>query len=167
MWKPFEDYQSGKLFNLYYYNLCYDVPLYLHIDLCSDSEHGVVFWYMASTIRHFGIGNYTRLSEERKTFYRNNMAIYKKYKAYFANGEFYGDGPCIHYHKLEKQGVLALFFNDSDQEKTLRSDVCAHVPGLSSNWTASAVSGTMEKKDSLCCTLPPYGVGICYIQEGQ
>jgi hypothetical protein len=33
MWIPMEELLSGRAFALHYYNLAYDLPLYVHIDL--------------------------------------------------------------------------------------------------------------------------------------
>jgi hypothetical protein len=120
MWQPVEDFKSGRMHNLYYYNLAYEKPLYLHIDLTSDFEDPVVFWYVASTIRHIGVGNYSALSEERRRLYRSAISIYKENRSFFSNGIFSGEGPLIHCHTLPDQGSVILFFHDQEIE----SDSC-------------------------------------------
>ena len=55
MWAPMEDLLSGRAITLYYYNLAYGLPLYIHIDLRADNQNALVFWN-ASTCRHLGIG---------------------------------------------------------------------------------------------------------------
>jgi hypothetical protein len=56
MWMPREDLLSGRAIALYYYNLAYNIPLYIHIDLRTDNLNALVFWWNASTCRHLGIG---------------------------------------------------------------------------------------------------------------
>lgn len=124
MWKPYEDFKAGRLHNLYYYNMAYEMPLYLHMDLSSDNENGVVFWYVASTVRHFGVGNYAKLDNDRKKLCRDMMSIYKQYQKFFSHGIFWGDGPNAHFHILHGQGAIALIFNDSEQEREITAELC-------------------------------------------
>lgn len=120
MWTPFEDFKSGRLRNLYYYNMAYEKPLYLHIDLANDSEHMAVFWYIASTVRHLGIGNYKGVEEDRKAVCQEAIARYCKIREYLVNGTFQGINPLIHIHELEGKGVLLLLFNDKADKKQIR-----------------------------------------------
>jgi len=112
MWDPFGDLKSGRLFNLYYYNLCYEKPLYLHIDLKKDSDSRIVFWYTASTVRHIGIGNYAGLADEQKAQVRRMVKIYKAHQEFFAAGKFSGPDPLTHIHVLPGKGAMVLRFND-------------------------------------------------------
>ncbi|MCY2926046.1 MAG: hypothetical protein NT031_11510 [Planctomycetota bacterium] len=112
MWDPFGDLTSGRLHNLYYYNLAYELPLYLHIDLAKDSPNRVVFWYAASTVRHLGIGNYAVLDEKQKASVRQAVVIYKEHQRFFTIGRFSGPDPLTHIHALPGDGALVLRFND-------------------------------------------------------
>ena len=112
MWDPFADFTSGRLWNLYYYNLAYELPLYLHIDLAKDSEHRVVFWYAASTVRHLGIGNYAVLDDAKKAQVRKAVAVYREHQTFFSSGRFDGLDPLTHIHTLPGQGAIVLRFND-------------------------------------------------------
>jgi hypothetical protein len=56
MWEPLDDLLTGRAISLYYYNLAYRVPLYLHIDLRHDNTGALAFWWYASTCRHLGVG---------------------------------------------------------------------------------------------------------------
>ncbi|MCY2930343.1 MAG: hypothetical protein NTV86_12755 [Planctomycetota bacterium] len=123
MWDPFGDLKSGRLFNLYYYNLCYEKPLYLHIDLKKDSPRCVVFWYVASTVRHMGIGNYATLAEEQKAQVRRAVAICKDHQRFFSAGRFSGPDPLTHIHVLPGEGALVLRFNDQAQPVTGRLEL--------------------------------------------
>ena len=40
-----DDFSRGRAVSLYYYNLAYSIPLYLHIDLKTDNENALVFWW--------------------------------------------------------------------------------------------------------------------------
>ncbi len=115
MWDPFADLTSGRLYNLYYYNLAYEMPLYLHIDLAKDSEHRIVFWYAASTVRHLGVGNYAVLNAEQKAQVQQALSIYRDHQAFFSAGRFHGAGPLTHIHTLPGQGAVVLHFNDQPQ----------------------------------------------------
>lgn len=110
MWNPAEDYKSGRLFNLYYYNLAYEKPLYLHMNLLGMGENAEIFWYFASKIRHLGIENYSALSEEQQAIIKSAMAVYKRWKMYYANGVIYGKNPSVHMHCLKGMGTLINLF---------------------------------------------------------
>ena len=64
MWDPLNDIVvTGSKYitnmrakSLYYYNLAYNIPLYLHINLKTDNANALAFWWYASTCRHLGIG---------------------------------------------------------------------------------------------------------------
>ncbi len=55
MWNPMKNLGQGNSICLYYYNLAYSQPLYLHIDLRTDNANAVMFWWNASTCRYLGI----------------------------------------------------------------------------------------------------------------
>jgi hypothetical protein len=112
MWDPFGDFTSGRLWNLYYYNMAYELPLYLHIDLAKDSDQRVVFWYAASTVRHLGIGNYAVLDDAKKAQVRQAVAVYREHQPFFSAGKFDGLDPLTHIHTLPGQGAIVLRFND-------------------------------------------------------
>src|ERR1035438_2056656 len=97
MWKPLLDLTSGHSVALYYYNLAYSLPLYIHIDLRSDNENAVVFWWNASTCRHLGIGG-THLDPATRQAQQQGMANYRRLKPYFAAGAFCGIDEQTHVH---------------------------------------------------------------------
>ena len=115
MWKPMEDLLSGRSIALYYYNLAYALPLYIHIDLRSDNENALVFWWNASTCRHLGIGG-THSDPATVAAHREAMRTYRRLKPYFASGVFYGIDEQTHVHSAPdgKSAVLNCF-NLSDQ----------------------------------------------------
>lgn len=170
MWHPLEDFKSGRLHNLYYYNLAYEKPLYLHVDLTSDNDHGVVFWYIASTVRHFGVGNYAALTDARKQMSADWMRIYKQYREFFSRGIFGGRGPCVHWHTIPSEGTVILLFNDSGQPTTVSVELSHHDLGLRrGHLTMETLYGDMcheESDDNLVLwqRLEPYSVSIAFIR---
>jgi hypothetical protein len=125
MWDCLNDLKSGRALALYYYNLGCNVPIYLHITMAADNDACVFFWWVASTVRHLGIGgkksNKTiepgeglpqRDSEARFEAYKEQMKVYKRLKPYFVRGSFYGIAENAHLHTLpEKQGGVLNVFN--------------------------------------------------------
>lgn len=125
MWTPFEDFKAGRLQNLYYYNMAYEKPLYLHIDLADDNEHMAVFWYIASTVRHFGIGNFNRVESGRKALCREAISCYCKVREYLTQGTFWGINPLVHFHHLREKGSLLLLFRDKEDAGRTRLEIPA------------------------------------------
>jgi hypothetical protein len=124
MWDCLNDLKSGRALALYDYNLSCNVPLYLHITMSADNDACVFFWWVASTVRHLGIGgkdsNKTieppeglppRDAEQRFAAYRDQMAVYRALKPYFVRGTFHGIAETAHLHTLPGKpgGVLNLF----------------------------------------------------------
>ncbi len=112
MWHPMEDYRSGRLHNLYYYNLAYEKPMYMHMNLSGIGDNAEVFWYYASTIRHLGLGNYSELALDKQQLIKKVMRIYSLLRDYFAIGEFKGKGPLAHMHILKDRGTVINLFDD-------------------------------------------------------
>jgi hypothetical protein len=97
MWMPKDDLLKGKSIALYYYNLAYSIPLYIHIDLRSDNQHALVFWWNASTCRHLGIGGTPDDPAVRKA-HQDAMATYLRLAPFFKAGSFYGLDEMTHLH---------------------------------------------------------------------
>jgi hypothetical protein len=110
MWDCYGDLLAGKALSLYEYNLAYDLPLYLHINLQFDSPNALGFWWYASTCRHLGIGGLTP-SDPRWSGHRRAMARYRELKPRFAHGRFVGLAPSAHVHVLDdsRSAVVTLF----------------------------------------------------------
>lgn len=119
MWRPLEDLLSGHAIALYYYNLAYSLPLYVHVDLKSDNEHCLVLWWNASTCRHLGIGG-TSDNPQIVVAQQDAMRTYRRLKPYFTRGQFFGLGEQTHVHTA-RDGASAVVncFNLSDED-TLR-----------------------------------------------
>jgi hypothetical protein len=97
--EPLDDIVSRRAYSLFDYNLAYDIPIYLHIDLRKDNEHCMMLWWYASVCRHLGIGGLHADSGIRES-QKKAMGIYRKYKRYYALGEFFGIGELTHIHTL-------------------------------------------------------------------
>jgi hypothetical protein len=118
MWKPMEDLLSGRSVALYYYNLAYSLPLYIHVDLRTDNENAIVFWWNASTCRHLGIGG-TPTNPAIREIHRQSMATYLRLKAHFSDGLFFGIDEETHVH-CHRDGMSAVIncFNLEDRPVT-------------------------------------------------
>ena len=97
MWMPMEDLLSGRAITLYYYNLAYGLPLYIHVDLRTDNQNALVFWWNASTCRHLGIGG-THKDPAVQRAHSEAMATYRRLESFFKAGAFYGLNETVHLH---------------------------------------------------------------------
>lgn len=98
MWSSLDDLLSGKAISLYYYNLAYSMPLYLHINLKNDNDHCLAFWWYASTCRHLGVGG--KPAEPLWQRHQAAMRTYLSLKRFYTQGVFYGLGETLHAHTL-------------------------------------------------------------------
>lgn len=123
MWRPMEDILTGRARALYYYNLACNVPVYLHVDLRGDNQHALVFWWYASTCRHFGIGG-THDNPQIASLHQKMMKRYRQLERYFKRGDFYGLGEHVHLHVLEDENSLVVnLFNLSDDTVTVKATI--------------------------------------------
>jgi len=124
MWDSYLDLISGKAISLYEYNLAYEIPLYLHINIGKetglqggetpvgpDSPNMLAFWWYASTVRHLGIGG---VNDPDSTLYKALKKAMKEYMSlqdFFKRGKFYGIDEYTHVHTLPErnQAVISLF----------------------------------------------------------
>ncbi len=114
MWDPMEDLISGRAISLYYYNLAYSLPLYLHIDLRKDNSNALEFWWYASTCRHLGIGGKHRNGDVWEA-HKKAMRTYLRLKRLYTQGIFVGLDEEVHLHYMpgEKRAVINFFNLDS------------------------------------------------------
>lgn len=125
---PLDDFRSGRAYAVYYANLAYSLPFYLHIDLRYDNKQGIAFWWFASTCRHMGIGGTDEDAETRKA--RMHMVrVYRQNDAYYKKGEFYGIDELIHAHTIGMQSVID-FFNPGDEDITVRREISGREIGI-------------------------------------
>jgi hypothetical protein len=97
MLNSMSDLLCGNSLSLYYYNLAYSLPTYLHVDLRSDNTECVVFWWYASTCRHLGIGG-THEDLAVLTAQKRAVATYRRLKHLFSAGAFFGIDEFTHVH---------------------------------------------------------------------
>ena len=109
MWDPLHDLISGKALSLYEYNLAYEIPLYLHINVAHDLPSMLSFWWYASTCRHLGVGGLKPEDDLWQNF-KHAMDTYKSLKEYFTQGKFIGIDQVTHFHSAkENVGVITVF----------------------------------------------------------
>jgi hypothetical protein len=118
MWNPMENLVRGKSIALYYYNLAYALPIYLHIDLRTDNRNALSFWWYASTCRHLGIGGTSKDPAINKAHFEA-MATYRKLEPFFKRGKFYGidEQVHVHVHPSDPAAVINAFNLDSRPAK--------------------------------------------------
>jgi hypothetical protein len=122
MWNSMDDLLSRRAVSLYYYNLAYGIPLYLHVGLNTDNENALVFWWYASTCRHLGVGgkspNPAVWAAQKKA-----MQAYLPLQQFFKRGQFYGLDEMVHAHTLaeQRESVLNVFnLEEKPTEKEVR-----------------------------------------------
>jgi len=120
MWGPMDDVLSRRAVSLYYYNMVYSIPLYLHVNLKSDNENALMFWWFASTVRHLGVGG--KAAGPVWEAQKKAMATYKPLKRFYTQGAFYGLDDMVHVHTLadEKASVINAFnLDETSAERTI------------------------------------------------
>lgn len=146
MWNPMDDLMSGRAIALYYYSLAYSLPLYIHIDLRTDNENALVFWWNASTCRHLGIGG-THTDPAVVNAQREAVRSYKRLKSFFTHGRFYGIDELTHVHvNANATGAVINCFNLQDMPETRAIGFSARDYGLDTRtqfqFSQGEVSGT-------------------------
>jgi hypothetical protein len=142
MWQPMEDLLGGQAIALYYYNLAYSLPLYIHIDLRTDNKNALVFWWNASTCRHLGIGG-SHPDQQVRDAQKQAMSDYRRLKAHFASGKFYGIDEQTHVHASPdgKTAVMNCFNlepGDSEREIGFAPAKLGLVPGRDYRFSGDA-----------------------------
>jgi hypothetical protein len=155
-----ENLLSGQSIALYYYNLAYSIPLYIHIDLRTDNQNAIVFWWNASTCRHLGIGG-THPDEAVRRALEQSMTKYKRLKQYFASGVFYGIEEQTHVHSAHdgKSAVMNCFnLTNVPVERQIRFDPkgLGLSPDKSYEFSGGAFSKTGDAYAGLV-RIPAYG----------
>lgn len=121
MWRSYEDVLTKKAVSLYYYNLAYSIPLYLHVSLKKDNANALVFWWFASTCRHLGVGG--KPGPEVWEAEKRAMRIYLPLKEFYTRGVFYGIEETVHVHTLpdRREAVINVFnLEDKTELRTVR-----------------------------------------------
>jgi len=130
MWNPLEDLLSGRALSLFYYNLAYSLPLYLHINMENDNDACLAFWWYASTVRHLGIGG-KKNNETRFAAYKRALAEYRALKDLYTRGTFYGPDETTHIHVLPEEGRCVVnAFNLTDTPVSREAEIRLNDLGL-------------------------------------
>jgi len=101
--------------------------------MAADNDACVFFWWVASTVRHLGIGGKNsspsieppgglpaHVPERRFAAYKQQMKLYKRLKPYFTRGAFHGIAENAHLHTLPgKMGGVLNLFNLDEEEREL------------------------------------------------
>ena len=154
------DLVGGHSIALYYYNLAYSLPLYIHIDLRKDNEQALMFWWNASTCRYLGIGG-THQSPAVRQKHHDSMAVYRRLKPFFARGTFYGGDELthIHVHPSEHAAVVNCF--NLDPGEVTRSIAFHPARFKLPNRTDYRVVGAEARQEAgdyqISVTIPGYG----------
>jgi hypothetical protein len=167
MWNSMDDLLSGRAVSLYYFNLAYSIPLYLHVSLKPDNENALVFWWFASTCRHLGMGGKSPNPAVWKA-HKRAMQTYLPLKRFYTQGTFYGIDETIHAHTLadQRESVLNVFnLSEKPVEKTVRirladiglpeGPIKVKVNGLSS--IVSPGKSTQLVETSVTVPIPAHG----------
>jgi hypothetical protein len=160
MWDPMTDLVGGHSIALYYYNLAYSLPLYLHIDLRKDNAQCLMFWWNASTCRHLGIGG-THPDPRVQKAQKDAMATYRRLEAFFKAGTFYGldEMVHVHVHPTEPAAVINCF-NLEDHAVDRRIEVHPGKLGLQARGSYQFKGTTAHRAGDryiLELTVPSYG----------
>jgi hypothetical protein len=166
MWDPMDDLLSGRAISLYYYDLAYSLPLYIHIDLRKDNEHALEFWWYASTCRHLGIGG-KHPDEKVWAAHKRAMREYMRLKEFFVRGEFFGLGETIHIHTLKERGrAVVVAFNLDEKPARLAASFRPEDIGLDPA-TKLLISGADFRRRgseyAISFELPARGVALAEI----
>jgi hypothetical protein len=94
-----DDVISRRACSLYYVNLAYSIPIYLHFDLRKDNPQAMMFWWYASTCRHLGFGG-KPADPAAWAAHKNAMKTYLSLKRFYSQGVFYGLDETVHCHTL-------------------------------------------------------------------
>jgi hypothetical protein len=122
MWSSMDDLISRRAVSLYYFNLAYSIPIYLHVGLKPDNENALVFWWFASTCRHLGMGGKSSNPAVWEA-HKRAMQTYLRLKRFYIQGKFYGIDEMVHAHTLPELGesVVNVFnLDDKPIEKEVR-----------------------------------------------
>ncbi|MBC7327049.1 hypothetical protein H5T87_02910 [bacterium] len=167
MWSPLEDLLSGRAISLYYYNLAYSLPLYIHIDLRKDNEHCLEFWWYASTCRHLGIGG-KHPNERIWQAHKLAMKEYKRLKPFYTIGRFYGLDETVHIHSLKNRGAVINVFNLQDKPARKHISFKLDEIGLESNAEYEVKGVEWQRQGgeiNLYLDLPPFGTALIEVSE--
>ncbi len=162
---PLDALLSGKALALFYYNLAYDLPLTIRLDMTKDNDNCLAFWYYASTVRHLGICS-SVFDQDRFDAYRNAIDTYTKLKTIYTQGVFYGWDELTHAHVLSEQSLCVInAFNITDVQVNKQLEVRLNDMGiLDEVCVEGSNSCTVGNKLILNLDIPPFSSTIATIK---
>jgi hypothetical protein len=168
MWDPMTDLVGGHSIALYYYNLAYSLPLYLHIDLRKDNAQCLMFWWNASTCRHLGIGG-THPDPRVQQAQREAMATYRRLQSFFKAGTFYGldEMVHVHVHPTEPAAVINCF-NLEDHAVNRRIELHPSKLGLEATGSYQIKGATAQRAGDhyiIDVAVPSYGHSLIEMRK--
>lgn len=144
MWNPYMDLLSGKALSLYEYNIAFDIPLYLHVNLRFDNDNALAFWWYASMCRHLGIGGLTP-SDAIWGSHQRAMKTYLRLKPHFSRGRFVGMDTLVHGHVLdEERSAVIVVFNLSSKESAVSRSFSLDELGLPADLSFRSVGAQAQ-----------------------
>jgi hypothetical protein len=167
MWSPMKDLVGGHSMALYYYNLAYSLPLYLHIDLRTDNAQCLMFWWNASTCRHLGIGG-THPDPAVRSAQKQAMSDYRRLEKFFKRGTFYGLDEMVHVHThASERGAVMNVFNLEGKPAQRKIEFAPAEIGLSAARDFTAKGGDLTLRDgvyALDVSIPALGHTLVELQ---
>ena len=168
MWDPMTDLVGGHSIALYYYNLAYSMPLYLHIDLRKDNPQCLMFWWNASTCRHLGIGG-THYDPRVQKAQKEAMATYRRLESFFKGGIFYGldEMVHVHVHPTEPAAVINCF-NLEDRAVNRRIEFDPRKVGLETRKPYRIKGATAQQAEGrylIDVAVPSYGHSLIEVRQ--
>lgn len=119
MWTTYDDLLSGKLYALYHLRKAEPVPLYLHMNMMSDNQSALAFWYVASCVNHIGVGGALKAPPEIVEAYTTALSLYNAHAEEMTQGEFIGLDELAHLHvHPDRSRAFLLAFNLEDRPVT-------------------------------------------------
>jgi hypothetical protein len=160
MWDPMTDLVGGHSIALYYFNLAYALPLYLHIDLRKDNAQCLMFWWNASTCRHLGIGG-THPDPSIHKAHQDAMRIYRRLETFFKAGIFYGIDEMTHAHVHPSEPAAVInCFNLEDHPAKRSVEFAPDRVGLGAGRSYKVTGGTVRASGNtmmIDVEIPSYG----------
>ena len=151
---PMDDITSRRAISLYYVNLAYSIPIYLHIDLRKDNANALMLWWYMSTCRHLGVGGKSS-DPAIWSAQKAAMRTYLAHKRFYTQGVFYGLDETVHVHTLAdvNEAVIDVFnFTDKTEFKKIkfrRADV-----GLNAGKVGVQGAVVRQDKGTIYLTVP-------------
>ena len=169
MVEPMDDIISRRACSLYYVNLAYGIPIYLHFDLRKDNSQAIVFWWYASTCRHLGFGGKST-DPAIWAAHKNAMKTYLGLKRFYAQGVFYGLDETVHCHTLPDLGQCIInCFNIDD--KPVKKEVRFHPSDIGLPAGPMKIEGVPFRQSGdevvLDLTIPPRGHLLLKVQPDK